>query len=62
MNPKCFECHSCLDLVYFNNIRFWHCWLCDIWYDGIGSELHKITEEEVKRIIDENNSAAVCGK
>jgi len=45
---KCSRCGSCLDLVYFGNKRFFHCWLCDEWYDGILPDLHTVPEEDVR--------------
>ena len=50
-NPKCPECKSCCDLVYFGPKRFWHCWLCDIWYDGINSDLFVVSKEEMSKYL-----------
>lgn len=54
---KCVDCLSCLDLVYFGPKRFYHCWLCDLWYDGIIPNLYKVSKEEVNKyaipILDE---------
>lgn len=49
MTPKCPDCRLCLDLVYFGPKRFWHCFLCHKWYDGILPTLYPVPEDEVEK-------------
>lgn len=39
---KCSYCLSCFNVVWVNNNRFYHCWLCNTWYGGRDSELVQV--------------------
>jgi len=36
-----------LDIVWIENRRFFHCWLCDDWYDIVDGKIEKIVPEHV---------------
>lgn len=38
MAKKCPECRSCTDIVWIEPRRFFHCWLCDIYYDIVDNK------------------------
>lgn len=41
-----------MDLVYIGNDRYYNCWFCNEWYNGLDQDLHKLTPEEVTTLIN----------
>lgn len=37
---KCKGCLSCFNLVWVEGKRYYHCWLCQTWYEGRDDDLH----------------------
>ncbi len=55
---KCKECRGCMEAKYFNNSRFWYCWLCDTYYRGLDSNLEKVSKEDMNKFFWENGLLA----
>lgn len=53
MNPKCKECNSCLEPIYFGPKRYLYCDFCMVWYDGITPNLFVVPREEAMKVFDE---------
>lgn len=50
---KCLDCRLCLDIVYFLPRRFYHCFLCQKYYDIIDAKLTVVNpDEELKKHLD----------
>lgn len=45
MKRKCPNCNSCCDIVWILPRRFFHCWLCDIYYDFLEGKMITIDIE-----------------
>jgi len=39
---KCKTCLTCFNLVWVESKRYYHCWLCDTWYEGRDDDLKLI--------------------
>jgi len=56
---KCPDCKLCLDIVYLNNKRYFHCWLCNGYFDNdLGSRVvypvsKEAMEEQDKKTLAE---------
>jgi len=53
MSKKCLDCKLCLDVIWIEPKRFYHCFLCDQFYDIIGGVLTKIdVDTELQKYYD----------
>ena len=42
MSKKCLDCNLCLDVIWIEPRRFYHCFLCGQYYDIINGVITKI--------------------
>lgn len=41
---KCKVCLTCFNLVWLEGKRYYHCWLCNTWYEGRDEDLKQVED------------------
>ena len=44
---KCPDCVLCMDIVYFDMLRFYQCWLCQKYYNIIDNKIVEVKPQEI---------------
>lgn len=57
MAKKCTVCNSCTDYVWIMPRRFFHCWLCDKYYDIIDGTMIEVDVKSIMGITQEQLDA-----